>query len=741
MAYLELRNIGKIYASEGGISVGIRKVSLAFDKGEFVAITGKSGAGKTTLLNIIGGMETYEEGEMYLDGAPTSPYTLREWEAYQAENISYIFQNYNILDSFTVLENVEFALLTIEDLKVRRAKALEIIERVGLKDRAHMRGSQLSGGEKQRTVIARAIAKDSPIILADEPTGNLDSKTAKDILELLHEISKGKLVIVVTHSYEDLQQYATRHIRIYDGEVESDEILSGEKAQFALKDGEADFAVEHQIIFKQKEKKQKSDKKGKRIRDAFLLGFKRFVSRPKQAALMSSVLTVAMICIICVIGFISPQGWDGNRQGIKINPIPGRVMVADRDGTGYTQAEASELVAKYGATTYIWNDYYLDAPLDLDLSTSPYESNHASVYTQIVEPGKTRVQQGKVPEAVGEIAICIPYSYRGDWKIGDSVILGTAYSYTPGYSSLYITCKLVGLSFYVDNRQNPQIQMTQETYNAISLYRRQEFQIQWTGKDDEQQGNEMSQSVKVDLDYTLPQGKCILRHGEAADLEGVTVRLLAFGQDLGVNITETVKVPGWNDGYRVTIAGDLVTDKMPLESTQQISLVFADNATARQQMRQMEADGLRVLLAKDVQIREQQTQDIMEILESLTQALFTMLIALVVAGMVVLTLAKLILATKGDIAIFRTMGIQEKVVKTSTYVQLLCALVPAGVLSVIATMIIYFTSLGKNFTFIGFTGGLVLILALGLILWLIGLSYNKLLYSTRVKKGLRRVNK
>ena len=225
MALLTLKDIGKIYVSEGNVSVGIRGIDLSFSRGEFVAVTGKSGSGKSTLLNVISGIDTYEEGELFIEGEPTSHYLQPDWEQYREEYISFIFQDYNIIESFTVLENVELALLHIEDKKARRARAMELISRVGLASRAKQKGSRLSGGQKQRTVIARALAKDSPIILADEPTGNLDSVTSREIIALLAEVSKDKLVIVVTHNFEQVADYATRHIRIFDGAVESDHAI------------------------------------------------------------------------------------------------------------------------------------------------------------------------------------------------------------------------------------------------------------------------------------------------------------------------------------------------------------------------------------------------------------------------------------------------------------------------------------------------------------------------------------
>ncbi len=226
MAFLQLQGIGKIYVSEGNVTVGIRGVDLSFERGEFVAITGRSGSGRSSVLEVISGMDTYEEGELLVVGNPTSHYRQPDWEKYREKYISFVFQDYNIIDSYTVLENVELALMHISDRKERRRRAVELLERVGMKAHLRHKGSKLSGGQKQRTVIARALAKDSPIILADEPTGNLDAETSREIVALLREVSRDKLLIVVTHNFEQVEEYATRHVRVYDGAIESDQIIA-----------------------------------------------------------------------------------------------------------------------------------------------------------------------------------------------------------------------------------------------------------------------------------------------------------------------------------------------------------------------------------------------------------------------------------------------------------------------------------------------------------------------------------
>lgn len=206
------------------IASGISKVNLTLDKGEFVVITGESGSGKSTLLNVISGLDSYEEGEMYIDGKETSHYLASDFEEYRKKYIGNIFQHFNLVNSYTVYQNVELILRINGYSKADTKKRVtEILQRVGLSAYAKTKVSKLSGGQKQRVSIARALAKDTDIIVADEPTGNLDSASAAGIVELLSAISRDKLVIVVTHNFEQFEAYATRKIKMYDGKVVEDE--------------------------------------------------------------------------------------------------------------------------------------------------------------------------------------------------------------------------------------------------------------------------------------------------------------------------------------------------------------------------------------------------------------------------------------------------------------------------------------------------------------------------------------
>ena len=223
---LKLKNVSKYYYQDGVIATGFTKVNLELHIGEFVVITGESGSGKSTLLNVLSGLDTYEDGEMYINGEETSHYTEEDFLEYRRKYVSNIFQNFNLVNSYTVYENVELTMLMNGKNRRQIKKYVnELINKVGLKKYRNTKVSKLSGGQKQRVAIARALANDTPIIVADEPTGSLDSASSASILKLLSEVSKDKLVIVVTHNKKEIEEYATRLIRMHDGRLLENKVV------------------------------------------------------------------------------------------------------------------------------------------------------------------------------------------------------------------------------------------------------------------------------------------------------------------------------------------------------------------------------------------------------------------------------------------------------------------------------------------------------------------------------------
>ena len=220
---LKVKDIKKSYTTGDFTQHALNGVSVNFRKNEFVAILGPSGSGKTTFLNIIGGLDRYDSGDLIINGKTTAAFTEADWDAYRNNSIGFIFQSYNLITHLSIVDNVEMGMtLSGVDPETKHKKALEALERVGLKDHIHKKPNQLSGGQMQRVAIARALANDPDIILADEPTGALDTETSKQIMDLIKEIAADKLVIMVTHNPELANEYADRIISFSDGKVTND---------------------------------------------------------------------------------------------------------------------------------------------------------------------------------------------------------------------------------------------------------------------------------------------------------------------------------------------------------------------------------------------------------------------------------------------------------------------------------------------------------------------------------------
>lgn len=220
---LELKKIRKSYTTGNFTQHALKGMDLKFRKNEFVAILGPSGSGKTTLLNIIGGLDRYDSGDLIINGKSTKHFKSDDWDAYRNNCVGFVFQNYNLISHISVLDNVEMGMtLSGVSASKRRKKAKEVLRKVGLKDHMHKKPNQLSGGQMQRVAIARALANDPDIILADEPTGALDSTTSVQIMDLIKEIAQDKLVILVTHNAELAYTYANRIVELKDGELVND---------------------------------------------------------------------------------------------------------------------------------------------------------------------------------------------------------------------------------------------------------------------------------------------------------------------------------------------------------------------------------------------------------------------------------------------------------------------------------------------------------------------------------------
>lgn len=343
---IELKDVTKYYSSDTSVAMALRNINLEFHKGEFVVITGKSGSGKSTLLNVISGMDTYEEGEMYFNGMETSYYDKKDWEDYRRENISFIYQSYNLIDSYTALENVE-TVMRIENGKERRRerkkRALEILDQVGLKKRARHKAVHLSSGQKQRLGIARALAKDTDIIIADEPTGNLDVENGVAVMKMLYELSRDKLVIVVTHNFEQVQDFATRKIRLFDGEVAEDILLNPQQER------------KEETGQKTTEKKKTEKKHGEWFQ---AVGFvhKNRMAQPHRTIFLFLLMLVITSSLMIMYGYLLANMDDSvtrdTSQGAFNNTQKERLVVRKPDGSTFSDSDI-EVLQKIAHVKYV----------------------------------------------------------------------------------------------------------------------------------------------------------------------------------------------------------------------------------------------------------------------------------------------------------------------------------------------------------------------------------------------------
>ncbi len=420
---LELKNVSKFYYKKGIVSSGISKVSLKFDMGEFIAITGESGSGKSTLLNVISGLDTYEEGEMYVNGEETSHYNEEDYEEYRKKYIGNVFQSFNLVNSYTVYQNVELVLLINgETRRSVKHKVIDILKKVDLYKYRHTKVSKLSGGMKQRVSIARCLAKDTPIIIADEPTGNLDSKNAKSVLKLLYEISKYKLVIVVTHNFEQISEYATRRITMHDGSVIED---------MKLKD-------KNEV----KEVNTSKFKKTKVISN-LRLGIRNTFNIVPKFLLLTFVYAFVLISIVGVYSAFLELESTNNAYNSFFNETDAnkRVIVKKKDNSSFTNEEINRLKSISNVEKVITNDYVYD----YSMSLIDYENIFLDSNFMKLEEFKGKLKYGRMPLNDNEIIVS---GSKENYYIEDmgSELINKEVSINSGSDEIKV--KIVGVSVF-----------------------------------------------------------------------------------------------------------------------------------------------------------------------------------------------------------------------------------------------------------------------------------------------------
>ena len=765
MSLLKLDNIGKIYVSEGNVAVGIRGVNLSFDQGEFVAITGESGSGKSTLLNVLSGMDTYEEGELYIEGQPTSHYLQPDWEQYRQKYISFIFQDYNIIDSFTVLQNVELALMTIKDPKKRRERAMELIDRVGLSGHVKHKGSQLSGGQKQRTVIARALAKDSPIILADEPTGNLDSKTGQEIIELLRELSKDKLLIIVTHDFDLVENVATRHVRIFDGAVESDRMLQGTEGAAEVEGGD------NTATGVAEKTKQNGSADQEVTIPAFSngvrLGKTLFTSRPKLSLFLCFLLSFGMVFLFLVTALCS-NFTDVFKPFYLLQRKEGRLVIARQNGEPIKDSEVAELAKRYNASDSLHFDYLCDMFHEQNVGMTfngDYDSRYENCVRYAYDEDYGTPSYGRYPQADNEVLLRLPIYFKDD-----TLPLGTEeiVHLDPDYE-----LTVVGTSFYVDTNERPTILLTREGFLTMTAV----IGLQLNMSDVLIDGESLSESgvnFRVMAWPYVDPGKiyCVNQNftEQAKNASSVEITIMAktvyptkaksFSNNNPImgRVFETEKTLGASvltedkppmprtanykseETYIFLVGTDFVREMLNecLEGNyNQASLFFENDKAAKKAIDSLRDEGFTAITTDATFSPDINTMITMIMLGAVLGFVWIATVLLVIF-MINLCTNRSVEAFRSDLAIMRSMGIPVKVIKTGMYVRMGLCLIPALLLiPVVAYFVYHIKLLDMILNYLQPVHYIFLVLGLIYLTWRITRKQVKNLFASSVKASLR----
>lgn len=779
---LKLIDISKYYSSKDAVTLGLRKVNVELRKGEFIAVTGESGSGKSTLLNVLSGIDSYEDGEMLLDGQETSCFTNSEWDDYRRKNIAFIFQDYSLIDSYTVFQNVELSLFdNYPEKKARKARVLELLDKVGLLSHRRHKCTRLSGGQKQRVAIARALAKDAPIILADEPTGNLDSVTSESIIKLIAETSKDKLLVMVTHNYEDVAKYATRKLRMYDGSIAEDKVIQAPPENVG--------GSELKAISEDDEKK--------RFKGSVRIAMNNLIATPKRSLFILSTSFIATLLIaVFLFGYINvivpPQGMnlmgdrkdtiyviDKDRQELDIDTVNTIKNVSGVEAV-LTSYDAYNL--NFVPKTMIWDDVHYVENLRMSILTDANYGNKTPAYGKKPQNDNEILlgwsNQGKPDlSLIGkEVELILlsssDYYYEGmfdyEYHSIDNFVIRT-YKVS-GYDVngyCYITAnEMETLSQIYSANKKPNINMELNGYKDSTNTEHSIYDYIWTNSTNVKNSDTIPSNIiyyvyNNDMDnFDTTNLATYFKSYGAVEVNATIYKYDSNYQQSSFNYTILPATPTINNHIYEAYVG---IDNKPVfvfrksnnpyhsESSKTTALVImAQDKKAEAIINSLTVEGFKVIYPYS------RPQGVEEIIIKIVRQIFGLLVGLIIVAIAVALISevysKVSKAKKKDFNILRTVGLSTTIIKIINYAEFLIINVTAFSFTFLTFLITVILGrvLGNSTltnainsllpygalhfqSLLVYAGVFALLMMLTL---LIAKKFNKKMFSTSVKKSL-----
>ena len=653
---IKLKNVSKYYYNKGIIASGFVKVSLNLNIGEFVAITGESGSGKSTLLNVISGLDSYEEGEMYIAGNETSHYTEKDFQDYRRKYIANIFQNFNLVNNYTVYQNVELVLLLNgEKSKNVRKKVLELIRKVDLYKFRNTKVSKLSGGQKQRVAIARALAKDCPILVADEPTGSLDQRSARGIIKLLSEISHDKLVIIVTHNYEQVEEYVTRKITMHDGRILEDKHLKEVETK------EIEVTREYKDIT---------------LRSKIKLASRNAFSILPKFLLILAVYLFIVASLMGEYSYFKKDEYLQSKSGYNSffqNTSDTRIVLKKEDKTPFTEEDYTNITNISNIDTLFKNDILLDSNVNLTDNANLWISGSPNSITNLKESPDV----GTFPTNDDQIILVgsqddYYLGYMKDELIGKKVYLENTYT---GEIDWNTPLEIVGIKYLDDTSStynyNNYIYASDKILDKLKYEIYQSFsttKITLAGHNHDE--------INIAVNTNVPKGEIYIPeelnylfkdNNPMGTITKITTSNIYYAEELNLKTTKTYNKDNAKKLLGLTLTNDSQStvyinpedyDNLYNKASYQASVFVKDVGQIQNTKEELNNKGYTTLLIKDTLVNSEGVQ-IVQILKTITT--IALLVALFFISYFVI---RLILKSRNTyFATIRMLGGTKKVLR------------------------------------------------------------------------------